>query len=53
MTLNRQECRELFEAIEKSGLDPSEFEPGMKRTVDGRISSTHHQTIVKTSPSKQ
>lgn len=26
MTLNRQECRELFEAIEKSGLDPSEFE---------------------------
>jgi hypothetical protein len=26
MTLNRQECRELFEAIEKSGLNPSEFE---------------------------
>lgn len=26
MTLNRQQCRELFEAVEKSGLNPSEFE---------------------------
>ena len=26
MTLNRQQCRELFEAVEKSGLNPSEYE---------------------------
>jgi hypothetical protein len=40
MTLNRQQCRELFEAVEKSGLNPSEF--GLENEMHARWTRITH-----------